>query len=106
MDEFGHILIILGAVTVWLVFEDGLAVAGRLGEFDVPSDKRRQNFRFRPGVVGASRIVEELFDVGLDFVRQRRPAVEHTQENPFDLEVRIDSLIDQLDGLKQLSESL
>ena len=106
IDELGDLFVILGAVTVRLVFEDSLAVAGRLGELDIPSDERRQDLRLRPGAVGPACVGEKLLDVGLDLIGQGRPAVEHAQQNPFDLQIRIDSLIDELDGLEQLPESL
>jgi hypothetical protein len=68
MYELGHFGVILGAVTILLVFKDCFTVAWCFRQFNVPSNMNRQNLGLRPGTLTSTRVVEKLLDIGLDFV--------------------------------------
>ena len=104
--EFGYFSVVFGAVAIPFVFEDCFAVTGRLGELDISSDIGRQDAGLCPGAVGSACVVKELLDVGFDFVRKGGPGIEHTEQNPLNFQIGIDSLIDKLDGLQEFAESL
>ncbi len=103
--ELGYLSVVFCTVAVLLVLENCFAIAGRLGELDISSDVDRQDLGLRPGAVGPACLVEELLDVGPDFIWKRGPAIEHAQQNPFDFQIGVDSFVYKLDGLQQFSKS-
>ena len=60
----------------------------------------------RPGQIGALRLVDELLQVFDNFVGELGLAVEHGQRDAGDLELRVDLLVHQLDGLEKLADAL
>ncbi len=105
-EEVGDLAVVLGAVAGGVVLEDGLAVAGRFGQFDVSANEGREHDRAGPGGVRPTRVFQKPLDVRTNLVGQRRAGVVHAKEHAGNLQPRIDPLVHQIDRLGQLAEAL
>ena len=104
--ELCYPLVVFGAMTIWRIFEYGLAVTRRLRQFDIPADGHRQYASVCPCTVSTAGLVQKALYISLDFFRQRRPAVKHAKEDSFYPQPGINSLVDKVNRLEQLAKTL
>ena len=86
---------VLATCRVCIVQDHGQSVARSLGELDITLDDGLEH-----------QFLEVALHLVVDLVGQAQTTVEHRQQETFDLQVRVQLVFDDLDGVEQLADTL